>query len=334
MDNIAHTLAGVALGEAGLKRMTALGTATLVIGANFPDVDAITLFVGGPVDAFVVRRGWTHGILALVVLPFVLAGIMIAWDRLVRRRLYATPDPVRPLGLLILAAVGIWSHTLLDLVNSYGVRLLMPFSERWFYLDALFVLDPLIWGGLGVGVLLARRRAALASVARAAPSPIVLEVPRAERPARVALVVVGAYILAMAVSSYVGRSIVERQAIARSAIRTMVAPLPLEPMRRRVVRDHGTWYEIGDLTFWPRPRYEALRIMRTGAQFPQAVAAANTEMGAGFLSWARFPRFDIGVGRAQDRVTITDIRYADEGMRGWATVTISLPREWPEGEGR
>jgi hypothetical protein len=100
------------------------------------------------------------------------------------------------------------------------------------------------------------------------------------------------------------------------------------------VRDHGAWYEIGNLTFWPRPRYEAVRIVRTGAQYPQSHAAASTAIGVGFLSWARFPRFDVNVGRGQDRVMITDIRYADDGTRGWATVTIPLPREWPEGEGR
>ena len=321
MDNLAHTLAGIAIGEAGLKRMTTLGTATLIIASNFPDIDAAALFFGDEVNMFVVRRGWTHGILALIVLPFVLAGIMLAWDRFVRRRLHANPEPASPVGLLVLAAVGIWTHTLLDLVNTYGVRLLMPFSERWFYADALFVIDPWVWAALTAGIIVARRRAR-----ESTPNP--------ERPARIAVALVSMYIVVMAGSSAVGRSIVDAQAVAGAADRTMVSPVPIDPMRRRIVRDHGTWYEIGNLTWWPRPRYEAVRITRKGDQFPQAVTAANTEVGAAFLSWARFPRFDINVGRAQERVTITDLRYADEGGRGWATVTIPLRREWPEGEGR
>ena len=34
MDPLAHTLAGASLAQAGLKRLTPLATATLVIGAN------------------------------------------------------------------------------------------------------------------------------------------------------------------------------------------------------------------------------------------------------------------------------------------------------------
>ncbi len=30
----------------------------------------------------------------------------------------------------------------MDWLNSYGVRLLMPFSNRWFYGDALYIVDP------------------------------------------------------------------------------------------------------------------------------------------------------------------------------------------------
>src|SRR3712207_485003 len=78
MDNVCHTLVGAALAESGLKRRTALGAATLMIGTNFPDIDVIAVPLGHGVDF---RRGWTHGLLALVVLPFVLTAIMLAWDR-------------------------------------------------------------------------------------------------------------------------------------------------------------------------------------------------------------------------------------------------------------
>src|ERR671939_1709 len=80
MDNVCHTLVGAALAEAGLKRGTALGAATLMIGANFPDVDVLAVPLGHGIDF---RRGWTHGLPALVVLPFLLTAIMLAWDRVV-----------------------------------------------------------------------------------------------------------------------------------------------------------------------------------------------------------------------------------------------------------
>ena len=82
MDNICHTLIGAAMAEAGLKRKTALGSATLMIAANFPDIDVIAVPLGHSLGF---RRGLTHGIPALIVLPVVLTGIMVAWYRWRRR---------------------------------------------------------------------------------------------------------------------------------------------------------------------------------------------------------------------------------------------------------
>jgi hypothetical protein len=45
MDPLAHTLFGASMAEAGLKRKTALATATLIIGANIPDVDAVAMLI-------------------------------------------------------------------------------------------------------------------------------------------------------------------------------------------------------------------------------------------------------------------------------------------------
>ncbi len=73
------------MAEAGLKRKTALATVTLIIGASIPAVDAVTKFVSSDY-ALQVRRGWAHGILALLVWPFLLTGAMLGVDRLQRWR--------------------------------------------------------------------------------------------------------------------------------------------------------------------------------------------------------------------------------------------------------
>src|SRR6478672_163897 len=96
MDNLCHTLIGAALGEAGLKRRTGLGNATLMIASNLPDVDVLIFATGTPAVAF--RRGWTHGILADALLPLLLTGAML----FVAARRSARGDtsrglPVRPL---------------------------------------------------------------------------------------------------------------------------------------------------------------------------------------------------------------------------------------------
>ena len=55
MDNLCHTLVGAALGEAGLKRQTRFGNATLMIASNLPDIDVLVFATSTPSVAF--RRG-------------------------------------------------------------------------------------------------------------------------------------------------------------------------------------------------------------------------------------------------------------------------------------
>lgn len=310
MDNLAHTLTGLAIGEAGLRRKTALGATTLAIAANLPDIDAFIYFVGDGIDALAFRRGWTHGILAMVVLPLLLAVTMRAASRFRRSRTDAPAARWR--WLIILAAVGVWSHPLLDLLNTYGVRLLMPFSNRWFYGDTLFIIDLWLWLALLGGTLLSRRRSL-----RLTPNP--------ERPAQAAIVLVGVYIVAMAISSRAGRGLVERQANAPRADRVMVSPIPVTPFRRMVLRDLGDRYETGELTLGAAAAYRPTGETPTGRGSDLAAAAARTPDGAAFLSWSRFPRFAAEPAGDGLLVRISDMRYADVRGRGWASVVVRIP---------
>src|SRR5690349_12193196 len=93
MDNITHTLVGLALADSGLKRRSRLGTAALLIGANLPDIDALVYFVGrGGGAALAFRRGWTHGVLAMALLPLALTAGLLAWDRIARGAGRTQPD--------------------------------------------------------------------------------------------------------------------------------------------------------------------------------------------------------------------------------------------------
>ncbi|HSV79957.1 MAG TPA: metal-dependent hydrolase [Ramlibacter sp.] len=154
MDPVAHTLVGAALAETGLKRLSRYATATLLIAANLPDIDAVAGFWGRDV-ALYFRRGWSHGVLALVLLPLLLAAAVWLWHRW-RGRAADDGPPFRPRAILALSAVGVWSHPLLDWLNTYGVRLLMPFDGRWFYGDTLFIVDPWVWLLAAAGVVVAR----------------------------------------------------------------------------------------------------------------------------------------------------------------------------------
>src|SRR4051812_49978824 len=116
----------------------------------------------------------------MAVLPVLLAPVMVAWGRWRKPRrtaetgtVAAADPPLRPREILLLAAIAVWSHPLLDLLNNYGVRLLMPFSGRWFYGDAMFIIDPWLLLILCAGTLLAAGRRSAGRT-------------DAERPARIA----------------------------------------------------------------------------------------------------------------------------------------------------
>ena len=73
MDNVTHTLVGAALAETGLKRWTPFATPTLLIAANFPDIDIIVgLF--GSLTYLEHHRGITHAIVGIPILSLLLAG--------------------------------------------------------------------------------------------------------------------------------------------------------------------------------------------------------------------------------------------------------------------
>ena len=92
MDPLTHTLVGASLAQTRFGRVR-LGTATCVIGANLPDIDAASYFLGSDL-ALGFRRGWTHGVLAMAVLPPLLAWVMHQVDRVRCKRMpVARPVP-------------------------------------------------------------------------------------------------------------------------------------------------------------------------------------------------------------------------------------------------
>ena len=141
MDNLTHSLAGALLGRMGLKQLTGRAMPTLIIAANIPDIDAVATVLG--TESLAMRRGITHGPIAMALLPIALAGLVLLWNRW-----RPAEQPVRPGALLLLAYIGTLSHPALDWLNSYGIRLLEPFSSRWYAGDTLFIIDLWIWVAL------------------------------------------------------------------------------------------------------------------------------------------------------------------------------------------
>lgn len=130
MDNLTHTLTGLALARAGLNRYTPRGTLLMLIAANIPDIDMLS-WARGRLESVEIHRGYTH---SLIGLPFVAVLPVILTALFARKRL-----PWRTAWLLSL--IGVISHLLLDWTMSYGVRFFIPFSSTWFHLDLFALVD-------------------------------------------------------------------------------------------------------------------------------------------------------------------------------------------------
>jgi len=296
MDNLCHTLVGAALGEAGLKRRTRFGNATLMIASNLPDIDVLVFATGTPSVAF--RRGWTHGILADALLPPLLAGVMLFVAS--RRRATSREPSLRPMQVLLLSYIGVSLHVSMDLLNTYGVRLLMPFSQRWFYGDVLFIIDPWLWLALGTGVGLSIRR-------------------RAPNWSRASLAVGAAYVLAMLVGARAARAeMIERwqQVEGRPPQALMVGPIPVTPWQRQIIIDAGDRYETGTFTWRPRDiRFDIDDVPKNDSDPLVAVARKAPNIRA-FLIWSRLPFWTLEPVEGGTRVTVGDMRF--NGDRGVA----------------
>ena len=253
-----------------------------MIAANVPDLDVLVFATHVPSVAF--RRGWTHGLPAQLLLPVLLAAIVTT----IGRGRGARFGP-----LLLLSYVGVLSHVALDLLNNYGVRLLMPFSGRWFYGDSVFIVDIWIWLVLAIGIWASVRG-------------------RKPRAARWALAIVTAYVCAMVVSARIAREIVAdewRASHGAPPRALMVGPVFLNPFERQIIVDAGEGYVTGRFRFPNRAAFDPNPIPKR-VDDPAVVKATTTDRQVrAVLTWARFPYFD--VERASDRavVTLRDVRF-------------------------
>lgn len=347
MDPLTHTLVGANLGSTRLGQTTRFATAALVVGANLPDVDAILYFTGHDDFALEFRRGWTHGILALFVLPLLLTAALWAMDRL---RPHATAR-VRVKALLLVSTLAVWTHPFLDWLNTYGMRWLMPFRGRWFYGDSVYIMDPWLWLALGVGFLAARRPttgtiaawlfftgAIVWVVSRRSPEYLIVvgivagallaallwrpAAARAQSFAKGALVVAVLYIGArLTIHEIAERRVTEglaRQNVA-PVVRLMVGPHPLHPLRWTFVAEGREEYRFGAFDFMTASvqlESERLPVPRDTPEYRAARADPSVR---GFVTWVRFPAYRIERDGGETRVVLLDAR-----RRGWGGRVVVL----------
>lgn len=223
MDNLTHSLVGATLAELALPADASPAQRRLyflagIIGANLPDADLVyTRITPGPLGYLLHHRGHTHTLAGIAGLAALVAAACVVPP--LRRTVTLAPR-----RFAALVAVALLSHLTLDAWNSYGIHPFWPVDNRWFYGDAIYILEPWLWlllaaaaalntqrrgGGwllaalvaalvvamTAIGMIPAASLAALALVAVAAVVTLRARAPR--RRSAAALAAVTAYVVAM-----------------------------------------------------------------------------------------------------------------------------------------
>jgi inner membrane protein len=163
MDNLTHSLVGLAAAKAGLERLSPGATATCILAANAPDSDIVWLLFGDRWSFLQHHRGITHSILGTLCLALALPIVIysVGW---VLSRLRGKQLEMNLAGLFVASIIVSATHPLMDWTNNYGVRPLLPWNPQWFYGDLVFVVDPFLWLLLGGASFLLTSRTRLQRV--------------------------------------------------------------------------------------------------------------------------------------------------------------------------
>ncbi|HEY8607993.1 MAG TPA: metal-dependent hydrolase [Noviherbaspirillum sp.] len=165
MDNLSHTVAGLAAGEL-LHRILAPETkpedtrtrhrlllTTAALASNFPDLDLVlTPLLPAPLGYLLHHRGHTHTIVYALPQMLLLASVLLACWRSARQLVMHSRSARA--GFLIALAAGFSLHLAMDYLNSYGLHPFHPFDSRWRYGDMVFILEPMFWVTLGLPMAL------------------------------------------------------------------------------------------------------------------------------------------------------------------------------------
>jgi inner membrane protein len=288
---------------------------------------------------------------------------MLLWDRLVRRRRHPDKPPARLGPLVALAYLSVLSHPVLDWLNTYGVRLLMPFDGSWFYGDALFIIDPWLWLLMAAAAALAysRSRRGLAGwlVLGLATSALVLGSGLAPPAAQVAwglglAAIVGLRLLrgapapfvqrvaaacGVALLAYVGAMLAGSRLAQRQAAEWLRAqglpveavfsgPLPARPFARDVIALTPERYLFVEVDWLGDPRFHFSHPPLPREQpGPIVQAALEAPSLRGFRNWMRFPTWRVEETQHGWRVSFQDVRYSREDEGGFGTATLLLDRQ-------
>ncbi len=317
MDNLTHTLAGVLLARAGLRRLSPQATVLCVVAANIPDIDIFT--ATSAIDYLNYHRHLTHSLPAVPLMACLTLGFVALGWRVFRRR----GDVSWGRAWLVAFAAAL-THPLLDLANTYGVRLWLPFSDRWTSWDVLFVADLWVWTILGIAVL-------APMLMKLVQAEIGVRETRGQFAARAGLVVLVAFIGAKAVLHQRAVALMDAfEYDGQPAVRVAAFPLPLgwNPFGWVGFIETEQYYQTPDLDLLLR-NYDPTSGPRFYKQTKGRAldAALASSVGSDYARFARYRFAQVQPAGDGYVVEMTDFRFRGPGRVGFRC-TVELDSQY------
>jgi inner membrane protein len=327
MDPVTHGLSSWLVSRAGANRISPYATTILIVAGLLPDLDMLSLF-GGPQAYLRFHHTLTHSLLGALVLALIIGGAFYLLDRRPAsgsgRRAFneytAHVQPARPAGnaersisfqsAFILSIIGVSLHVLLDFCGTDGVRMLWPFSGRFYSWDLLPFIDPIIQFLLLAGI-------ALPSLMRLVSDEIG-ERRRARPPIR------GAVIALIFVAAYIGlRADLHSRAVNlllshdyHGNVPTIDGAFPQgnSPFSWRGVASTENTIEVADISLAGGEPFNAENTVTNFKPDPSATlsAAQQAKISREFLAAARFPIANIETTDTGYQFTMHDLRFPED----------------------
>ena len=313
MDNVSHSLMGLALSRAGLNRVTPRATLLLLLSANIPDID-IVMLAKSQLAYLESHRGPTHALLAVPILALACVLIVAAIFR----------HKLPWFQAWVVCCIGVLSHLLLDWTNNYGIRPFVPFSMQWFHLD----LNSLTDGPILAALFLAAIWPWLSGLVSG-------EIGEAKKSTGQGIAIAA---LLFCVAYDVGRDNLHSRALKQLESRlysgvppqeVAALPEPINPFRwRGIVATKAAFLQYDLNTLAQLNVDSADRFFRIPTSDVTAAPRKTPEFSY-FLYFARFPIWSVqpvalndGTGK---RIELTDLRFGEPGQGSFHCIAVENP---------
>jgi inner membrane protein len=312
MDPLTHTATGLFLSRAGLKNWTPQATPILLLAANAPDIDIVTSF-GGSLNYLHYHRHLTHSLLASPVIAILPVLLVSAAGR----------KPLRWRGAFFAAWIAVLLHLLLDLTNSYGIRLLLPFSGEWLRLDITSVIDLWIWAVFLFSI-------AAPFLARLVTSEITSGAARRRPHGRGFAIFAFAFLLVYSC----GRAALHARAAAdlesrvyqgEAPLRVAALPDAANPFRWRGLAETRDAYAVAEINLASDFDPSGAFFFHKAVSDPAMDVARRTRTFQVFLTFAQFPYWSVTpVSEPENgkRIDVLDMRFGSPPATGFKATAI------------